>query len=250
MGQTSGIGVLDKAVLVLRQAARAPVTLGELVEEVKLPRATAHRIAIALETHGLLQRNSTGAWTPGPLLNELAAGGIPDLAVRAGPILEQLSRDTGESAQLFERKDGTRVCSAMAERPSGLRDTVPLGARLPMTAGSAAHVLLAWSTSQDDEAILASATFSPRTLADVRRRGYAHSSAEREAGVASVSAPVRDAEGRVIAAVSVSGPLERLGRRPRGSLVSAVLVAAAALSAAPPTARTVNGSAKADRSTH
>ena len=48
-----------------------------------------------------------------------------------------------------------------------------------------------------------------RTLAEVRRRGWAQSVAERESGVASVSAPVRDAAGTVVAAVSVSGPVER-----------------------------------------
>ena len=48
-----------------------------------------------------------------------------------------------------------------------------------------------------------------RALAEVRRRGWAQSAAEREPGVASVSAPVRDAKGVVIAAVSVSGPIDR-----------------------------------------
>lgn len=250
MGQTTGIGVLDKAVLVLRQAASSPVSLGELVARVGLSRATAHRIAVALEGHGLLTRNEAGAWIPGPLLAELASDGTGDLATRAGPILEQLSRDTGESAQLFQRADGVRVCTAMAERPSGLRDTVPLGARLPMTAGSAAHVLLAWAMDDGDaaDAILDIASFTPRTLADVRRRGYAHSSAEREAGVASVSAPVRDADGGVIAAVSVSGPLERLGRRPQAGVVSAVLAAARALSGGPAQRGPVSGSGRASRS--
>lgn len=218
--------------LILRQAARAPVTLGELIERAELPKATAHRIAMALEGHGLLRRNEGGAWVPGPLLAELSNGGAPGLANRAGPVLEQLCRDTGESAQLFQRESEQRLCVASAERASGLRDTVPLGARLPMTAGSAAHVLLAWSAgdSPADAAILARASFSDRTLSEVRRRGYAHSSGEREAGVGSISAPVRDADGGVLAAVSVSGPLERLGRRPRLDLVSAVLEAAASLS--------------------
>ncbi|MDT5145664.1 MAG: hypothetical protein QOC58_309, partial [Mycobacterium sp.] len=56
--------------------------------------------------------------------------------------------------------------------------------------------------------------FTDRVLAEVRRRGWAQSVAEREPGVASVSAPVRDARGAVIAAVSVSGPIDRIGRRP------------------------------------
>lgn len=231
MGQLSGIGVLDKAVLVLRQAAKAPVTLAELVERVDLPKATAHRIAVALERHGLLRRDDLGAWVPGPLCAELAAGALPDLFTRAGPVLERLCRDTGESAQLFQREGDVRVCTAMAERSSGLRDTVPLGARLPMTAGSAAHVLLAWCADHDraDAGILARASFPARTLSEVRRRGYAHSSAEREPGVASISAPVRDADGVVIAAISVSGPLGRLGRRPQGALVAAVREAASSL---------------------
>lgn len=234
MGQPTGIGVLDKAVLVLRQAALSPVTLGALVQRLDLPRATAHRIAVALEGHGLLCRNDVGAWTPGPLLAELAelaAGGAPDLATRAGPVLERLCRDTGESAQLFERDDAVRVCTAMAERSSGLRDTVPLGSRLPMTAGSAAHVLLAWGGPDPDAdgAVLDRALFSRRTLPAVRRLGYAHSSAEREAGVASISAPVRGADGSVIAAVSVSGPVGRLGSRPEATLIAAVLEAARSL---------------------
>jgi DNA-binding IclR family transcriptional regulator len=64
----------------------------------------------------------------------------------------------------------------------------------------------------------------------VRRRGWAESVGEREAGVASVSAPVWGAGGRVEAAVSVSGPIERLGRHPGRRLARAVVAAAHKLS--------------------
>ena len=73
------------------------------------------------------------------------------------------------------------------------------------------------------------ACVSGRTLAEVRRRGWAHSVAERETGVASVSAPVRGRDGRVLAAVSVSGPLERLTRSPGRLHAEAVCAAAADL---------------------
>ncbi|MGH3216184.1 MAG: IclR family transcriptional regulator domain-containing protein, partial [Trebonia sp.] len=63
------------------------------------------------------------------------------------------------------------------------------------------------------------------TLASVRRRGWAASAAEREPGVASVSAPVRGAGGKVLAAISVSGPIERLTRSP-GRLHAGAVVAA------------------------
>jgi DNA-binding IclR family transcriptional regulator len=74
--------------------------------------------------------------------------------------------------------------------------------------------------------VLPSAVFTERALADVRRRGWAQSAAEREPGVASVSAPVRDRTGAVVAAVSVSGPIDRMGRRP-GARWAADLLAAA-----------------------
>jgi DNA-binding IclR family transcriptional regulator len=94
-----------------------------------------------------------------------------------------------------------------------------------MTAGSGAKILLAYSDAATQQAVLPGAKFSDRTLAEVRRRGWAQSVAEREPGVASVSAPVRDGLGNVIAAVSVSGPIDRMGRRP-GARWAADLIAA------------------------
>jgi DNA-binding IclR family transcriptional regulator len=115
---------------------------------------------------------------------------------------------------------------AAAERASGLRDTVPVGSALPMTAGSAAQILLAWEEPDRLHRGLQGAKFTATTLSGVRRRGWAQSVGEREAGVASVSAPVRGPSGRVVAAVSISGPIERLSRQP-GRLHAATVVAGA-----------------------
>jgi DNA-binding IclR family transcriptional regulator len=215
---------------VLDAAAHAPVGLGDLVAVTGLPRATAHRLAVALESHRLLVRDETGRWAPGPRLTELAQTAPDPLLAGAGPVLARLRDRTGESAQLYRRYGDERVCVAAAERTTGLRTTVAVGARLPMAAGSAAHVLVAWAPEEDVEAVLATARFGARTLAEVRRRGWAYSVAQREAGVASVSAPVRDRGGAVVAAISVSGPIERLGRRPGTRLAPAVTAAAASLS--------------------
>jgi len=221
--------VLDKAVGVLRVAAAEPCGLAELCERTGLPRATAHRLAVGLEVHGLLHRGSDGKWRPGPTLAELAAGGVDPLLEAAAAVLPRLRDITGESVQLY-RRDGTqRVCVAAAEPASGLRDTVPVGSRLPMTAGSGAKVLAAWAEPAVQRALLTDARFNERALVDVRRRGWAQSVAERESGVASVSAPVRDAGGQVVAAVSVSGPIERIGRRPGVRWAADLLAAAEAL---------------------
>jgi DNA-binding IclR family transcriptional regulator len=98
-----------------------------------------------------------------------------------------------------------------------------------MTAGSGAKVLAAWADPNIQRTVLAEAVFGERALLEVRRRGWAQSVAEREPGVASVSAPVRDSSGSVIAAVSVSGPIDRMGRRPGARWAADLLAAADAL---------------------
>lgn len=231
MGQSSGIGVLDKVVSVLKATASTPSGLSELCEQTGLPRATAHRLAVGLETHGMLERDARGRWRPGPLLAVLSAHAPDPLVVAAAEVLPRLRDHTGESVQLYRADGMTRVCIAVAEPPAGLRDTVPLGARISMGAGSGAKVLTAWADPATQRAILASATFTEQTLAEVRRRGWAQSLAEREPGVASVSAPVRDRRGNVIAAISVSGPTERIGRRPGNRWAGHLVQAADALTA-------------------
>ena len=141
-------------------------------------------------------------------------------------MLGALRDHTNESAQLFRRQGEHRVCVSAAERPVGLRDSIPVGATLSMGAGSAAQVLLAWEEPDRLHRGLQGAAFTATALSGVRRRGWAQSVGEREPGVASVSAPVRSPSGRVIAAVSISGPIERLSRQP-GRLHAATVIAGA-----------------------
>jgi len=226
MGQHSGIGVLDKALVVLHSVAESPCGLAELCDRTGLPRATAHRLAAGLETHRLLGRDNEGRWQIGPAVSELAARADDPLRAAGATVLPRLREITGESVQLYRREGSERVCVAALEPAAGLRDTVPVGARLPMTAGSGAKVLLAYADADVQQEVLPEAKFTSRTLSELRRRGWAQSVAEREPGVASVSAPVRDHRGTVVAAISVSGPIDRMGRRP-GARWAADLVAAA-----------------------
>jgi len=227
MGQpSSGIGVVDKSVAILAAVAESPRALAELVAATDLPRATAHRLAVALEVHRLLTRDADGRFVLGPRVGELAAA-LPDPVVTAaGPVLAWVRDECGESAQLYRRDGSERVCVAAAERTQGLRTTVPVGSRLPLTAGSGAQVICAWSDPDTLTDVLAAAEFPERSLAEVRRRGWAQTVGQREAGVASVSAPVLGPDGGLLAAISISGPIERLGRTP-GSRFAPVLIAGA-----------------------
>jgi len=231
MDNSSGVGVLDKAALVLTALETGPATLAGLVTATGLARPTAHRLAVALEHHRLVARDLQGRFVLGPRLGELAAAAGEDrLLAAAGPILARLRDITGESAQLWRRQGDSRVCVAAAERPTGLRDTIPVGSQLTMRAGSAAQVLLAWEDPERLNKGLQNAAFSAAVLSAIRKRGWAQSVAEREAGVASVSAPVRSPSGKIIAAVSVSGPIDRLTRTPGKMHAPAVLAAAERLS--------------------
>jgi DNA-binding IclR family transcriptional regulator len=220
-GSKSGVGVLDKCVAILAYlSGGGPATLAQVVEGTALPRPTAHRLLSALEMHHLVSRQD-GRYVLGLRLlgwgNRAAGVGLVE---QARPVLEGLRDESRESTQLYVREGEHRVCVASVERVTGLRDTVPVGAVMPLSRGSAGKVLLAWAPAGVDGRPDAA------ELRGIRIRGWAESVAEREAGVASVSAPVFGEDGRLRAAVSVSGPISRLGESP-GQRLSHLVVGAA-----------------------
>lgn len=199
------MGVLDKAVAILDALEGGPLPLAGLIAATGLSRATAHRLASALEAHGLVGRDGAGRFVLGPRLVRRS------LEDAARPALAALRDATGESAQLYVPRNGSRLCAVSLESPHSLRTIVPAGALLPLGQGSAGTVLRG----------------DPGAL----WRGWAQSVEEREPGVASVSAPVLRA-GEVVAAVSVSGPVERTTRAPGRRYAGAVTAAARQVEAA------------------
>ncbi len=191
--------MLDKSVSILDALEGGALGLVELMAATGLPRATAHRLAVALEVHGLVKRDGDGRFALGPRLTGL------ELPVRARPALERLRDATGESVQLYIRRGDRRLCVASLESPHGLRTIVPVGASLPLEVGSAGKVLRGEGP------------------------GVAESVEERERGVASASAPVFGPGGDVVAAVSVSGPIERTSRSPGDRYGPALVEAARAV---------------------
>ena len=209
----SDVGVLDKVMDVLNLLGEAdgPRSLAQISVATGHHRATVHRLLHALNAHGMTRVNDDVGWSLGPRLAELGRVALDGLPLRdaAMPALEQLLLGTGESVQLYVRDGDHRVCVASLESPHGLRTIVALGAVLPLERGSAGKVFT-------DE--------RPR-----RGPGWVESVGEREAGVASVSAAVRDRDGVVRAAVSVSGPIDRTTRAPGRRYGAAVVRAARAV---------------------
>jgi len=212
MESLSGVGVVDKAAAILSALGDGPLDLADLQAATDLPRATAHRLTVALEAHQLVRRDSAGRFCLGfelIRLGRVAADAFP-LADIATPILIALRDRTGEATQLYVREGDARRCVVSVQSSHGLRWIVPVGALLPLDVGSAGHVL---------------ADNGPR---------HAQSVEERERGVASVSAAVVDSSGVVVAAISLSGPVERLTRTPTRRFGAAVRAAAQEVAAVLP----------------
>ncbi len=207
------IQLLDRAIAILHACEEGPASLSDVAARTGLPRATAHRLAVALEDHGLLRR-ADGRFALGPTLARLGAvaSSGPTLVVAARPALDDLRDATGESVQLYVRRGDERLCLVALESPHSLRTIVPVGAALPLDRGSAGRILRGDGPSDG---------------------GWVQSVEEREPGVASVSAAVRDhrdgADRAIAAAVSVSGPVERTTRSPDRRYGAMVVAAAAAV---------------------
>lgn len=226
---------LDRSLAVLEAVEGGARTLAEVAAASGLPRSTAHRLLRALAAHGYVSLEGGFGYRLGPRLLRMAARARRDAPLRdlAQPALERLAAVTGESAQLYVRAGASRVCVAAVESHQELRTIVPIGAELPLHAGSAAKVFLAFDP--DPRRFLRRARDPERFARDVglvRERGWAASVGERQQGVGSVSAPVRGPDGRLVAVVSVSGPAARMGRGGGRRYVPSLLRAASDIEAA------------------
>lgn len=238
-GAGTGVGVLDRVVAILDavESGRAR-SLAEVVHVTGFSRSTAHRLLRAMEAQDLLGYTASRGYHLGPRFLRLADRALRELPLRelAHPVLERLSRVTGESAQLFTRNADERVCIDAVESASELRAIVEVGAALPVTAGSAGKIFMAWAPEPDRARLIGKATALTRDtpigdrlarqVASARRLGYAISAGERQPGVGSVSAPVVGPHDGIVAVVSLSGPETRLGRAAAKRHAPAVVAAA------------------------
>lgn len=201
---STGVGVLDRVVAILDTVEVAPMSASELARDLGLSVPTTHRIVSSMVKHGLLHRDSEGRHHIGPRFASSA------LVTASTPILEDLRRRTGETAQLWVRRGDDRLCVASAESTEELRAAVPVGTVLPLSAkGSAAHVLSA-----------------PPSDREHPERRWFESVSDRTPGLCSVSAGVRY-RGDVVAAVCLAAPVFRVGDDGPGAQYGDLVVAAA-----------------------
>ena len=217
----SGTQAIDRAASLLVRVVESPrpLAVGELAAGSGLPKSTTSRLVGALERQGLVQRSGDrGALSPGPVLLRFAhLDGAQSLVELAGPALELLARETGETVNLAV--PGALGAEHLAQRDSDhfVAVTNWVGRRVPHHVAANGKVFMALGAAPVPDEL---ERFTPHTITDraelerrlepVRRLGFATAIDELELGLAAVAAPVRKAGGEVAAALSISGPTNRL----------------------------------------
>jgi len=221
LAEQHGTQAVDRAAELLVRVVESaePLAFTALVDASGLPKSTTSRLLAALERHGLLQRDRDGAFRPGAVLARYASHtGAADLIALAQPVLERLGDKTGETINLAVPSGGAVEQIAQVDSRYLLGATNWVGLRVPLHCSALGKVFLAFGAATLPDGRLERRTqhtiTSRAVLADeldaVRHNGYAVARDELEPGLIAVAAPVRDAGGAVVAAVSISGPSIRL----------------------------------------
>jgi DNA-binding IclR family transcriptional regulator len=206
-------------------AAEGELGVSDLGRGLGVHKATASRLAATLAAGGLIERDPVSdRYRLGFGLIRLAGAAIAglDLVRTAHPILENLAQRTRETVNLGVLSGGDVVYVDQVAGTHSIVSVSWVGRGTPLHCTSNGKVLLAWMDEQDRDRLLTAplARLTDSTIVDpnvlrtqlqeVRARGYAQTLEELEEGLNAVAAPVRRADGRVVAALSVSGPAFRM----------------------------------------
>lgn len=244
----AGTQALDRGLSVLAAvaAAPAPLSTSEIAALVQVPESTVYRLVQTLERRGLLTRLGRGRVGMGPAVFALARsaqgqiGG--DVAGVALPFMQQLTKNTGETAILTVPHGSSVVCVETVESSRPVRVSWPKWSVAPLYGGSAVAVLAHLDQDSIARAIAAAsgqryADGRPVTrehleelIESVRRQGYMVASGEVDRDATGVGVPVFDGRGRVVAALSIAAPSERASEAVLPFLIREVLAAARGLS--------------------
>jgi len=242
--RTEGTRSLLKSLQLLETVAGGLHDLDGIVAATRLPRSTAHRLLSTLVSRRYLRHHPGDGYRLGPQLIELgfAAQGQLHLSKVARPHMEQLARTTSETVHLavLDGLDVIYIDKVPGSR--GLLMASTIGARAPAQTTALGKVLVAglpraeWrgrfdpaarrtaNAIADEDAYLA-------VLDRCAATGYAEDREENERGVRCIGVPIREASGKVIAALSVSGASVYLTDERLGEIRSLALATASIVSA-------------------
>jgi DNA-binding IclR family transcriptional regulator len=225
--KSAPVGVIGKVLSILELLDNVPggLQLNQIAEETGINKSTAHRFLSHLESEGYLFRDGFGNYMVGAKLSRLGSGASfqSTLSKLARPVMENLRKISGETVNLAVL-DGTDVLYIdVLETVNTFRLVTQIGSHLPFYSTALGKAMVAAiEDSTRLEELLSRVEFEPTTprsinnvaklkkqLAIIRRQGYALDDEEAVAGVRCVGGAILDANGEVVAAISVSGPVVR-----------------------------------------
>lgn len=203
---------------------RSELGLAEVTRASGLSKNKAFRILSTLERHRLVERHDGASYQLGVRLLEFGqrVQDQLDLLKASRTVLDRLVEETQESIFLGVIDGREALCVDMRESPHSVRLFARVGRRAPLYAGGVPKVLLAFLPDEERRTFLRDVHPEPitpytitdrpkleRLLQDIRTRGYLVTSDDLDVGAHSIAAPIRDHQGRVVAAISVAGPSNR-----------------------------------------
>ena len=219
----------------------------DIANALGISRGTISRYLRRLEAADLLVRRPDRRYVLSTRVYHWGQAAKPggNIQATAKPVMEELGERFGEPVSLFVLEDGVAVCIDQVDGIHPVRLNASVGRQLPLHTGASPRLLLAFASAALQEHVLASAPFpalTPATIQDAatlrraleeaRKQGIVVSVGESNEGVVGIAAPIRDARGEVIAALSVAGLETRLEGQTRLDCVDAVRSAAANISSA------------------
>lgn len=243
-GTTAATRVVDVLLLFLDHHEHS-LGVSAIARDLGLSKAVVHRILVSLVSRGMLTTDmGTRRYRLGPAAAAVGAQALRELDPRtvALPVLRQLRDETGETTTVSVVVGDSRVYVEQVESAQEIRMLVDLGRRFPLHAGASSKAILAHLAPEDERRLLAIPleSVTPSTIIDpvalreelarIRADGVAVSHGERQAGAASVAAPLLGLDGYAVGAISVCGPLERFGDAQVGSYRAMVRKAARTVS--------------------
>ena len=196
------------------------LSLTDIATKVQLHKSTVHRLLNSLEDRGFVEKiPDLERYRLGNKIIELSsyASRSSDLIQTSIAEMRKLRDDLGETVSLYIRDRYERIRLHAVESNQVVRRIAIIGQRLPLHAGAASKILIAYLSAPEREKLFSDPDCPPelkttvyqQTLAEIQQRGYATSFGERETGVAAISAPIFYENGSLAAALSLSGPLDR-----------------------------------------
>jgi DNA-binding IclR family transcriptional regulator len=252
----SPVGVISKVFKILEaiHGSSSGLTLKPICEITGVHKSTAHRFLKHLERERYLIRTETGTYLIGPKFSQLSVGANHRATIQAvaRPILWEIWKSTSETVNLAVLDQATVLYIEVLESPHEFRLASRVGTRRSLHATALGKALAAFLPEDQKERVLGVIQFQPLTpktimnlvqlrqeLEVTRMQGYAVDDEETTLGARCVAAPILGADGEVLAAVSVSGPVTRINPGHVPALAQAVRNAALAISLAlgfPPSA--------------